>query len=411
MIRFVSSLFKPSYAPIGIDLGSTSLKLAQIAAGADGRVELVCFASADVPPELANDALGRIDFFEQTVPKLLSRGRFRGRRAVLGLPVANMHFGRVRVPPMDEAAIKEAILFEASADLPYHPTRATIRHLVVGEVYEDNQPCHEVIIMATRRELTERLLAATARSGLYVKAMCAEPPAIAAGIDQELQLLAQPASVAGTARVIVDIGGMGTRIYVAVGPRIQFARSISLGGDHFPAAIAKQLRIDAAQAKKLWMALANHSTSAEGSRNSSLQRSGQSDSNHAPSMRDQPNRSQQNRATDTDQLLAAERACEPLRLRMVNEIELCCRYHTSTFPAIALGQVIFLGCAAAQSRLCQRIAAELGLPLMISNPLEHLASAESLEPMQSEKPACAWTVAVGLGLTVLTTSQNAQQAA
>ena len=44
--------------------------------------------------------------------------------------------------------------------LPFDPTQAVLRHLVAGEIYHDQEPKYEVILMAARRELVDQYLAA-----------------------------------------------------------------------------------------------------------------------------------------------------------------------------------------------------------------------------------------------------------
>src|SRR5207248_7135059 len=124
-----------SASPIGVDFGSASLKLAQLD-GAGGSGGLIATAEQEVPSEIARDPAARLQFFAKTIPQLLSRGGFCGRRAVLGLPASSMHLERVRIPVLDAEGSRQAIEYEASQRLPFHPSQALSRHVVAGEVYE-----------------------------------------------------------------------------------------------------------------------------------------------------------------------------------------------------------------------------------------------------------------------------------
>src|SRR3954452_12596592 len=137
-MRFISKFFKPATSPIGIDFGSASLKLAQLD-GSGNNAALAATAEQEVPAEIARDPAARLQFFAKTIPELLSRGGFCGRRAVLGLPASSMHLERVRVPVLDAEGSRQAIEYEASQRLPFHPSQALIRHVVAGEVYEGEE--------------------------------------------------------------------------------------------------------------------------------------------------------------------------------------------------------------------------------------------------------------------------------
>ncbi len=111
MLSFVRSFFRARANPIGVDFGSDSLKLAQVApAGKEWK--LLAAASADVPLHVRRDPAGRQHFFVETTRELLSSGGFSGREAVLALPIASMFLQHLRLPKMDEDALTKAIPWE-----------------------------------------------------------------------------------------------------------------------------------------------------------------------------------------------------------------------------------------------------------------------------------------------------------
>src|SRR5688572_32027704 len=170
MLGFVQSWLKPGANPIGVDFGTDTLRMAQVEL-VNGEFHLVAAASADVPPHVRHEPSARLEFFAETTRELLASGNFRGRQAVLALPAASMFIQHLRMARMDEAEMKKALPFEAAGKLPIDPSFAVMRHVVAGEVYQDQEARSEVVLMAASRELVNQLLAAAAKAKLDVVGM------------------------------------------------------------------------------------------------------------------------------------------------------------------------------------------------------------------------------------------------
>ncbi|WP_428940964.1 pilus assembly protein PilM [Fontivita pretiosa] len=358
----LGNLFKlgGNSAPIGVDLGSAAIKLAQVNPSRPDAPGQCATACVSIPDELRADPRARIDFFVQSVPRLLEQGGFRGRQVVLALPACCTHFERVRIPLLDEQATRQAIVFEAADKLPFHPTRGLIRHIIAGEIYENNEPRNEVIVMAARRQFTDALLAAAAKAKLDTIGVMAEPLALGSGLGA--------GATPEESRAIVDIGSSGTRVYILAGERIQFARAVTIGAEHFDLAIAQQLRLKLSDARAMRQ---------------------QAAVTEVPPA-----------ASDArQQTLRIEQACQtPLR-KLIEELDLCLRYHTATFPTTPVKRLVFVGGGSASRRLCQRIAVELNLPAELADPFARNSSDSGWDAVASDAsamPSCAWWVAVGL---------------
>ncbi len=252
MLRFVQSWFAPQSNPIGVDFGSDCLRMAQVE-NHGGEYRLVAAASADVPANVRQDPAARVAFFADTCRELLAQGNFRGRRAVLGLPAASMYIQHLRMPKLDEEETRKALPWEARGKLPIDPSQALLRHMVAGEVYQDQEPKNEVILMAANRELVNQLLAAASRAKLDVVGMNVEPKAL---VDCFAHVYRRKSDVDIT-NCFLDIGCTASRAIVSRGSRILFARVIPIGGDHFNRAVAEALKVPFEDAKILRIKLAH----------------------------------------------------------------------------------------------------------------------------------------------------------
>ena len=420
MLRFVQSWFAPQSNPIGVDFGSDCLRMAQVE-NQGGEYRLVAAASADVPANIRQDPAARVNFFADTCRELLAQGNFRGRRAVLGLPAASMYIQHLRMPKLDDEETRKALPWEARGKLPIDPSHALLRHMVAGEVYQDQEPKNEVILMAANRELVNQLLAAAARARLDVVGMNVEPKAL---VDCFAHVYRRKTDVDIT-NCFLDIGCTASRAIVSRGSQILFARVIPVGGDHFNRAVAEALKVSFEDAKILRIKLAHQqpvaaspeapaaqpavaapAAAAEetGENSFALLSAGMAASARqtaapvaaAPRITEPAPRGQGSH--DATRVKAAGRL--PLE-RLVEELSLCRRYHESVFPNRPVDRLIFVGGEARHRSLCQYVAREMGLAAQVGDPLVRMGRTTEVgveSGIDRRQPQPGWAVAIGLSM-------------
>jgi type IV pilus assembly protein PilM len=378
---------------------------------------LVAAASADVPDHVRHNVSARMAFFVETVRDLLAQGNFRSRQAVLSIPASSMYIQHLRMARLDDAETRKALTWEARGKLPIDPSQAVLRHLVAGEIYQDQDPKNEVIVMAAARELVNQYLASAAKARLDVVGMNVEPKAL---IDcfAHIQRRRDDSSIT---QLFLDIGLSSSRAVIAHGDRIMFARVIPVGGDQLNKAAAEALKVGVDQAKLLRVQLCCSEPPASAATlkaatpveteqlpddstaggfallNAGLQASLKDASpakQAAPTPADPANElARQGRIV--------EQACrEPIN-RLIEELDLCRRYHESMFPSQPVDQLVFVGGEARQQRLCQYVAEGLGISAQIGDPMSRLELTE--EPgidcgIDRRQPQPGWAVALGLSM-------------
>jgi len=375
MLGFVQNWFGPRSSPIGIDFGTDCLRLAQVH-WEENDWRLTAAASADVPSDIRSDSAARAAFFTQAIRDLLVSGKFRGRTAVLGLPAAAMFIQHMRFPKMDEADLKKSLPWEARGKLPIDPSHALLRHLIAGDVYVDQEPRQEIILLAAERQIVDDLLAAAKKARLDVAGMNIEPLAL---LDCFTQVYRRAAD-SGTTYFFVDIGAVGSRAILSRGRQVLFARAIEIGGDHFTSAVADALKISNDDARSLRFRLCTAAEAQAASERTMI----------APG------------APEVDtQRVQVEQAVAPLVSKLVGELELCRRYYDATFPGKPVDRLVFVGGESRQRGLCQEIAKGLGLPAQVGDPLCRMSKRcdVGLESgIDRRLPQPAWAVAIGLSM-------------
>jgi type IV pilus assembly protein PilM len=433
MLSFVQSWFSPATPPIGVDFGSDSLRLAQVEL-VNGEPQLVAAATAGVPSHVRNDPSARFAFFAESIRDLLAQGNFQGRRVILGLPASLMHIQHLRVPKMDGEALKKGLAWEARGKLPFDPSQAVLRHLIAGEIYHDQEPKYEVILMAARRELVEQYLSSANKAKLTVTGMHVEPKAMVDCFSH----VYRRASDLEAVTCYVDIGCNATRATIARGGRIQFARVIPIGGEHFSRAVATALRIPLDEARQMRVKLAAGGTEDLNARaaiapaaspvaalpTESLEGTGFALLNAAVAAAER----RDPQATARPPLPAAaaveppapatalpqppsgvapgdrlqiDEACREPLARLTEELSLCRRYYESAFQNQPVQRLLFVGGGAAQRGLCQQIAKEMGIAAQVGDPLCRMGknSPAGIEAVIDRRtPQPGWAIAIGLSI-------------
>ncbi|CAN5620375.1 hypothetical protein BH09PLA1_BH09PLA1_26370 [soil metagenome] len=443
MLGFVQNWFAPAANAIGVDFGSDCLRLAQVQF-IGGEPKLIAAASADVPQHIRQNAAARIQFFIETTRELLAQGNFCGRQAILALPAASMFIQHLRMAKMGDEETKKALPWEARGKLPIDPSQALIRHLIAGEVYQDQEPKNEVIVMAAAREFIHGLLSAAKKAKLDVIGMNVEPKAL---VDCFTHIYRRK-SDADVTSCYVDVGCVAKRAVIARGQEIFFARTIGFGGDHFSRAVAHEMRISFDEAKLLRIKLcaatpglddnrernsirADDRATTTGIAPSASAAAPAADSGFAlleaglrassngepglPGVSSGPGHPLQGEnatvavatspsshsQAENDPARRVEHACrEPLN-KLVEELDLCRRYYEATFPSKPVDRLIFVGGEARQRSLCQHVARELGIAAQLGDPLVRMGRTCEIgieSGIDRRQPQPSWAVALGLSL-------------
>jgi len=402
MLGFMQSWFAAKANPIGVDFGSDCLRLAQVQM-VDKEHRLIAAASADVPSHVRNDPVQRLQFFVDTTRDLLAQGKFRRREAILALPISSMFIQHLRMPKMDDEETRKALPWEARGKLPVDPNALILRHVIAGEVYQDSEAKHEVVVMAAAKELVNQLLSAASRAKLDIIGMNVEPKAM---VDCFQHIYRRKSDATATS-CFVDIGSSASRAIIARGGKMLFARIIPIGGSHFNRAVASALRLSVEEAKLLRIQMGAKTAELE---DPQAKRDLSETIVHAEDNSFALLPADEHRSDDLavaarkqthPQMEHVEQACREPLSRLVEELDMCRRYYEGTFPNSPIDRLIFVGGEARQRVLCQTIAQELSLAAQIGDPLVRMGRVSEIgfeSGIDRRQPQPGWAVAIGLSM-------------
>lgn len=345
--------------PIGVDLGSSSIKMAQLRRSSK-TLELLATGCAEIPRECRDDRKRRLEFQSESIRGILKAEGFKGREAILSLPAAVTFLQPVRIPIVPKKEIDLAVENELRGKLPYPVADAVIRHILAGTVYPDGKDMQERIVVATPRSDLDAHLAMAQRGGLGVIGANVEACAIVECFARVFRRATDESSVT----LFVDIGAASTQVALAHSHKIVFGSNLPVGGENLDETVAEALHIPVEQAHhiRLDTLTENADTAAE------------------------------------DELFGL---LEDKIAELGHKITQCVRYYESVFRDRPIGRVVFTGGQAHDKRLCQSIAKCLHLPAQVGDPLagiKRVYQTGGALGLDTRQPNPSWAVAVGLSL-------------
>jgi type IV pilus assembly protein PilM len=397
--------------PIGIDFGAASLKLLQVS-GADSPA-LIGAACVPTPDDLIADPVKRMAFQLEALPKLMRSMEFKGRRAVCSIPASHAYCKHFQLDTQG-TKIAEVAQGTVAAQLGCDPSALVLRHVEVTEASRAGKS--EVICMATARDLVERMMRALKDARLDPVGMHVEFSSMLRAFDSITRRIED----AGVTSLYLDIGAGLTRVVIAHGRDMVFARSIDLAGRHLDQAIARQTRLPLAQARTHRLTMADvgrkpvAAPSPAGNNGMAvlaamMRREGaDAKAGAAPTAVLADRRQGHPAPGHSGDLGRQARAVspseadlsEPLEI-LTDEISMCLRYHESVFPDRKIDRAIFIGGEARHLGLCQHIARTLRLPAQVADPMAGVTRTgrEPCFNVDFAQPQPGWAATLGLCLS------------
>lgn len=399
---------KTRYSPIAVDFGTDSLKLLQLISSEPP--QLIAAASIELPEHARLDPASRSAFLVESLRDLVRSHGFKGRRAICSVPAYQTLVRHLQVSPADDQAGVEAQINQYLLErLNIDPSRMVVRHFEVGQVIRDGSKKHEVICLAASREAAMGCIEIAQRAKLDVVGMHSEPLAILRAFDHLNRV------EKGVGRVVcfVDIGWATTKVVITHGTDMKFTKMIHVAGDHFTrhVAQAENMAVPEARAKRrqdlavLETAALSASTSQGGDRMASgsdqVAVSGPGHTAAAVTATQDAGQVQVDLAPSSVQPTGHRQLGESLDC-LLDELQLCIRYHQSTFPDRPIEKLVFLGGESRHVWMCQRIARTLRIGAQLGDPMARLVrinQSKESSGVDLRVPQPGWAVPVGLCLS------------
>jgi type IV pilus assembly protein PilM len=420
-----TAVLAPASPAIGIDLGTSAIKLLQVAERGEGQPQLIAAASIPVPENLREEPAQRLEWQLGQIPELVRKSGSKGKRVVCSVPSSHLFCKHLQVVADGPDALQDAVRGTVAAQLGCGIDAIRCRGFETGATPGGRA---EVIAMAVAQGVVKRLMDSLTAAKLEPVGIQPESLAMLRSFDH----ITRRANDHETTSLYIDLGAGTTRVLIAHGTSLVFAKSIAIGGQYLDQTASRQLKCPLDEARRQRLAIAAISSAPrQDAAAAPAPLAGRMSGRPAP--QPAPDAVAKPEGTATDAQPEAESAvatmpearlnapppgtstiepptaspmkgqridlAEPLDT-LTDEIQLCLRYHQNVFPGRRPNRVVFVGGEARHTALCQHIARVLKTAAHVADPLSRLSRTgrEPVAGVDINQPQPGWAVALGLCL-------------
>ena len=240
---------------LGVDIGQGSIKLVIINKEPSGVFSLENIGENKIPL-VADRESNKQKYFDEVagaLKALLSDLKIKNRQVVASLSENDVISRMVRLPPMKDSEIMDALRFEAETFVPYPLDEVSIDYEVIEK---DDAGRLSVFVIAARNDLIQSYVKLFRSLGLELIALESPSVAYRRVVRNSIKTVERV--------VILDLGEKYSDIFNINKGNAYFARSIPVGGESLTRAVSLGLGLDMASAEEYKKAYGIKDTELEG---------------------------------------------------------------------------------------------------------------------------------------------------
>jgi type IV pilus assembly protein PilM len=206
---------------VGLDIGSRSVKVAEITETKNGR-KLRRFGMADIPPGAIEDgAISDTETVAQVIRQLLKSASIKATNVAVSIGGYSVIIKKINVQTMPEEQLQETIHFEAEQYIPFDISDVNLDFQLLGEV-ENNPSQMSVFLVAAKKEMVNDYINLATLVGLTPCIVDVEAFALQNIFEANYDI--QGENVA-----LIDIGASKTSLNILKDNSSVFMRDVALG--------------------------------------------------------------------------------------------------------------------------------------------------------------------------------------
>lgn len=252
-----SGMLFNSKKTIGLDLGSSTIKLAELKVSKDSAI-LENFAYVQTPQSaLTNGDINDTFVIGESVKLLHKEHKFDRKNACIGMWGTTAIVKKITMPKTDPKNLKEQVKYEAEQYLPFDISQVTIEYHVLP--FSSSADQMDVLIVAGQNESINKYLEVSAFAELKSSIIDVSCLALSNIFEFNYGKLNEPVG-------LFNFGSNSTQFVVVYQGEVIFARDIPVGGFHFTNEISKNMGVTLEEAETLKIAQATQTEVPENTR-------------------------------------------------------------------------------------------------------------------------------------------------
>jgi type IV pilus assembly protein PilM len=229
---------------VGLDIGSSSIKLVELKQGKKG-YRLQNLAVSPLPPEaIVDGALMDSVTIIDAIKDLIGQAKTKTKSAVTSVSGHSVIVKKISLPFMTEAELEESIQWESERYIPFDINDVNIDFQILGSDAE-NPDVMEVILVAAKKDIINDYVSVIMEAGLNPVIVDVDAFALEnmLAINYDLEK--------GESVAIANVGASITSINILKNNVSAFTRDIFRGGNQVTEEIQRQLHADFDEAEKI----------------------------------------------------------------------------------------------------------------------------------------------------------------
>jgi type IV pilus assembly protein PilM len=232
---------------IGLDVGSTAVRAAELAEGSPPTV--VRAAQVPLPAgAVENGEVRDVEAVSEGLRELWTRGGFKSRKVWMGVGNQRVVVREIALPAMPEKELRQSLGFQVQEFIPMPVDDAVLDYHLIEEIEVDGRQMLRLLLVAAQKAMVDTLVTSATNAKLEPMGLDLVPFAMvravgATGAGMELERFGGEA--------VVDIGAHVTNIVVHAAGETRFVRILPSGGRDITVAIARGLTVEDEVAERL----------------------------------------------------------------------------------------------------------------------------------------------------------------
>lgn len=248
---------------IGLDIGTSAIRAAQVSGGRGGS-SLLSFGQVALPPGAVVDGEVRDPGpVSEAIGQLWKRAKIRSKRVVIGVANQRVVVRQVDLPYQDEKEFRAALRFQVGDHIPMPVESAELDFQILEDYNSANgEHMMRVLLVAAATDMVEAFVGAATAGGVEVAGIDLTPFAVARAVSAS----ARGEAGVGGSEAIVDVGAGVTNVLVHHNGEPRFVRILLVGGDETTDALASTLSVSKEEAEAVKLDLGRGVGSADAQR-------------------------------------------------------------------------------------------------------------------------------------------------
>jgi type IV pilus assembly protein PilM len=231
----LSSLFKRKEALTAIDIGSTSIKVAEFTFG-DGEPTLVNLGVRELGEEIFEGGIiAKPELVAESIGALVEQAGLGLRRVVTAASAPNVFTKRIVMPKGTPKTFSSSVRFEAANFIPHKLDAVSIDYSILGELPRNQV---EVLVVAAKNDFVQSYLNCVGLAGLDTAIIDVDFFALGNTFER-----AYPEDMNKNV-AIVNVGARYSAVTLYSAGKCVYTGDVAVGGNTFTEAIMKEKQIN-----------------------------------------------------------------------------------------------------------------------------------------------------------------------